>query len=171
MSKKKELLKESQEIIKKYNLESHVEGGYFSEVYTASTFLPSSQRAIAGSIYFLLDQNDISLFHRIDCEEIWFYHLGVGMNIYFVENDNKISVRQLGIGEGQFPMVVVPKGTIFCAENVDCKGFTFISCITAPKFFYKGFELITKKMCPNLPSEYEKFYSPENVEIPKDEKK
>ena len=44
------------------------------------------------------------------------------MNIYFVEKDNTISVRQLGIEEGQEPMVIVPKDTIFCAENINSNG-------------------------------------------------
>ena len=167
MSDKKELLKESKEIIEKYKLLPHVEGGYFVELYTSSSYLPS-ERALAGSIYFLLDQKDISKFHRIDCEEIWYYHQGVGMNIYFVEKDNTISTKKLGMGKDQNPMVIIPKDTIFCAENIDPNGYTFISCATVPKFFYKGFELITKKMCPNLPEEFEKFFSAENVEIPKD---
>ena len=160
MSEKKEILEESKKIIEKYKLLPHVEGGYFIELYSSASLLKSSNdRPLAGSIYFLLDQNDISHFHRIDCEEIWYYHQGVWMNIYFVEKDNTISVRQLGIEEGQKPMVIVPKDTIFCAENINSNGYTFISCVTVPKFSSNGFELITKKMCPNLPKEFEKFYS------------
>ena len=56
-------------------------------------------------------------------------------------------------------MIVIPKNTIFGAENIDTKGYTFISCITVPKFSPKGFEPITKKMCPNLSNKFEKFYS------------
>ena len=169
MSEKKEILEESRKIIEKYKLSPHVEGGYFIELYTSSSSLVSyNERALAGSIYFLLDQNDISRFHRIDCEEIWYYHQGVGMNIYFVGKDKTISVRQLGVGEGQNPMVIVPKNTIFCAENIDNNGFTFISCVTVPKFSPKGFEPITKKMYPNLSNKFEKFYAHENIEIPKE---
>ena len=72
MSEKKEILEESKKIIKKYKLLPHVEGGYFIELYSSASLLKLSNDA--GSIYFLLDQNDISHFHRIDCEEIWYYH-------------------------------------------------------------------------------------------------
>ena len=65
-------------------------------------------------------------------------------------------------------MVIIPKDTIFCAENIDINGYSFISCATIPKFFDKGFESITKKMCPNLPDKFDKFFSDENVEKPKD---
>ena len=33
-------------------------------------------RATAGSIYFLPEKDDVSHFHRLDCDEIWYYHAG-----------------------------------------------------------------------------------------------
>ena len=160
MSEKKEILEESKKLIEKYKLLPFSEGGYFAEIYTSSSSLiQNNDRPLAGSIYFLLDQKDITRFHRLDCDEIWYYHQGVGINIYFVEENNTISLRQLGIGEGQNPIVVVPKNTIYGAENIDTNGYTFISCITVPKFSPKGFEPITKKIYPNLPDKFEKFYS------------
>ena len=41
-----------------YNLVPHREGGSFSEVYTAP--MEMDGRPISGSIYFLLDQGEIS---------------------------------------------------------------------------------------------------------------
>ena len=152
-------MEESKKIIEKYKLIPHGDGAYFIEPYSSSS--SSNERAFAASIYFLLDQNDITPFHKLDCDDIWFYHQGVGMNVYFVEKDNTVSVRQLGIGEGQNPMVIVPKNTIFGAENIDPKGYTFISCINVPRFMPQGYELITKKKCPGLTEKYEKFYAPE----------
>ena len=151
MSEKKEILEKSKKLIEKYKLLPFSEGGYFAEIYTSSSSLiQNNDRPLAGSIYFLLDQKDITRFHRLDCEEIWYYHQEVGINIYFVEENNTISLRQLGIGEGQYPIVVVPKNTIYGAENIDTNGYTFISCITVPKFSSKCFEPFTKKKYPNL---------------------
>ena len=162
MSEKKELLEESKKLIEKYKMMSFGVGeGYFIEPYSSSSSSSSNERPFAASIYYLLDQNDIVKFHKLDCDEIWYYHQGVGVNIYFVEKDNTLSVRQLGIGEGQKPMVIVPKNTIYGAENIDPNGYTFISCVTVPKFSPQGAEIITKKKCPNLPEKYEKFYSTE----------
>ena len=162
MSEKKELLEESKKLIEKYKMMSFGVGeGYFIEPYSSSSSSSSNERPFAASIYYLLDQNDIVKFHKLDCDEIWYYHQGVGVNIYFVEKDNTLSVRQLGIGEGQKPMVIVPKNTIYGAENIDPNGYTFISCITVPKFSPQGAESITKKKCPDLPEKYEKFYSTE----------
>lgn len=64
---------------KEYNLEKHPEGGWFVEVYTAP--FEKEGRPLAGSIYFLLDKGEISHFHQIDCDEIWYFHEGCGMKV------------------------------------------------------------------------------------------
>lgn len=69
--------KRSAALIRAYALERHPEGGWFSEVFTAAE---GGERKLAGSIYFLLDRDDISHFHQIDCEELWYFHEGCGLN-------------------------------------------------------------------------------------------
>ena len=128
----------------KYNLQQHSEGGWFAEIYTAP-FKQKKHRATAGSIYFLLEREDVSHFHRLDCDEIWYYHAGGGMKI-FVLQDGQIKeyILSSGAEENSQPMVVIPAGAIFAAENLDKDGYTFISCVTTPRFDYKGFRLISK---------------------------
>ncbi|MBR5914234.1 MAG: cupin domain-containing protein [Selenomonadaceae bacterium] len=142
---------------KVYSLQSHVEGGYFSEVYTS----PFSQnnRATAGSIYFMLVGKDISHFHKIDCDEIWYYHEGCGLKI-FVIRDGKLEEFLLGkdIEHGQRAMVIVPANSIFAAENLNDESYTLISCMTTPKFRYENFQLVTK-------NELKKFYAKADEKI------
>ncbi|MDO5325190.1 MAG: cupin domain-containing protein [Clostridia bacterium] len=134
----------SEQLKAAYHLEKHPEGGWFSEVYTAP--FQAEGRPLAGSIYFLLDQNEISHFHQIDCDEIWYYHEGCGLKITLVQ-DGKRSVMLLGndLERGQRAMAVIPKGAIFAAENIDPAGYTFMSCATAPAFRYEGFRLVSRK--------------------------
>ena len=134
----------SEQLKAAYHLEKHPEGGWFSEVYTAP--FQAEGRPLAGSIYFLLDQNEISHFHQIDCDEIWYYHEGCGLKITLVQ-DGKRSVMLLGndLERGQRDMAVIPKGAIFAAENIDPAGYTFMSCATAPAFRYEGFRLVSRK--------------------------
>ena len=42
-------------------------------------------------------------------------------------------------------MRLIPAGTVFAAENLDPRGYTLISCVTAPQFTYEGFELFRKE--------------------------
>jgi len=133
------------ETLKKiYSLAAHVEGGYFSEVYTSP--FAENGRPTAGSIYFLLDKNDISHFHKIDCDEIWYYHEGGGLKIFIIQN-GKLETFLLGknVEQNQRAMVIIPAGAIFAAENLDKNSYTFVSCATTPKFKYEGFKLLTRE--------------------------
>ena len=51
MSRRSDILKET------YRMERHVEGGFFSEVYTAP--FAHGHRPLAGSIFYLLDAGEV----------------------------------------------------------------------------------------------------------------
>ena len=129
------------ELKEAYALSPHPEGGWFAEVYTAP-FMQCG-RALAGSIYFMLCRNDISHFHQIDCDEIWYYHEGCGLKITVLQG-GKCETLLLGAepATGQRAMAVIPAGAVFAAENIDPAGYTFLSCATTPAFSYEGFRLI-----------------------------
>lgn len=137
MKRRAEVLKEV------YQLEKHIEGGSFSEVYTAP--FEASGRPLAGSIYFLLDGSEVSRLHVIDCDEIWYYHEGCGMKITVLSGSG-MEEHLLGMnaGNGERAMVVIPMGCAFAAENLDPDGFTFVSCATAPRFDYAGFRPLSE---------------------------
>ena len=135
----------------KYALERHPEGGWFSEVYTAP--FEHEKRAFMGSIYFLLEGAEISHFHQIDCDEIWYHHEGCALKITMIM-DGKVSESVIGAGEGQNAMAVIPKGAIFAAENLDKGEYCFMSCATTPGFMYEGFRLVDdeeiESLCPDM---------------------
>ena len=76
-------MKDSQAVIQKLELLPHPEGGYFRETYRSEGSISQSElgnafdgdRNYSTCIYFLLEANDFSAFHRIKQDEIWhFYH-------------------------------------------------------------------------------------------------
>lgn len=140
----------SDELKEIYKLEAHPEGGWFAEVYTAP--FEKDGRALAGSIYFLLDAGEVSQFHQIDCDELWFFHEGCGVRIMAL-HDGCVAEYLLGpdCENGQRAMVAIPKGAIFSAENLSPDGYTFVSCVTAPKFRYEGFRLAS---CEEIREKY-----------------
>lgn len=150
-----EIKKRVEDLKKFYKLEPHVEGGFFSEIYTSP--FSQSNRATAGSIYFLLAGNNISHFHKIDCDELWYYHEGDGLKIYTLQ-DGELEEILLGknFEHGQVTTAIIPAGAIFAAENLNPQSYTFVSCMTTPKFNYAGFKLITR-------AELKKFY-PQSTE-------
>ncbi len=131
----------SEELKAAYRMERHVEGGAFCEWYTA----PFSRdgRPLAGSIYYLLGAGEVSRFHQIDCDEIWYYHEGCGMLLTVLVGEEKREYLLGGdVAAGQRACVVIPKSSIFAAENLRRDGFTFVSCLTVPKFAHSGYRLV-----------------------------
>ena len=133
-----------------YHLQQHPEGGWFSEVYTAP--FAKDGRALMGSIYFLLAGGDISHFHQIDCDELWYHHEGCALRVTVLQ-DGAVHTLLLGsdLTAGQRAMAVIPAGAIFAAENLEPEGYSFLSCATTPAFTYEGFRLVPRAEIAALP--------------------
>ena len=79
--------------IDRLELISHPEGGYFKETMRGD----GKGRASFSSIYFLLTQRDISHFHRIDADEVWYYHAGQTLKIHMITPKGEYHTVKLGI--------------------------------------------------------------------------
>lgn len=146
---RKEMQTRVSELKNAYSLQSHQEGGWFAEIYTAP--FQRNDRPTAGCIYFLLDGQNVSHFHQLDCDEMWLYHEGCGLKITSLE-EGTVKEYWLGtdIKKKEQPMVVLPAGAIFAAENKDKSAYTLVSCVTTPRFRYEGFRLVPRQEVQNL---------------------
>ena len=57
-----------QELIERYGLASHPEGGWYRETYRAARALPGSSRSVSTAILYLLAEGQRSRLHRIDAD-------------------------------------------------------------------------------------------------------
>lgn len=122
-----------QEIMQKFRLSGNPRSGAYSWVYTSPTWTAEAiSRPAAGSSYFLLAGSENLRFQSFDCDEIWYFHEGCGMRLTVLGADGTVRTFELGVGGAAMPMVLIPKGQIFAAENVDSAGYSFISCMTIP---------------------------------------
>lgn len=122
-----------QEIMQKFRLSGNPRSGAYSWVYTSPTWTAEAiSRPAAGSSYFLLAGSENLRFQSFDCDEVWYFHEGCGMRLTVLGADGTVRTFELGVGGAAMPMVLIPKGQIFAAENVDSTGYSFISCMTIP---------------------------------------
>ena len=122
-----------QEIMQKFRLSGNPRSGAYSWVYTSPTWTSEAiSRPAAGSSYFLLAGSENLRFQSFDCDEVWYFHEGCGMRLTVLGADGTLRTFELGVGGAAMPMVLIPKGQIFAAENVDSAGYSFISCMTIP---------------------------------------
>ncbi len=145
-----------EELKEYFGLAPHAENGAFSEQHYGHFF---SGRASSGSIFYYVGPEEITEFHRIDCDEYWCYSEGVPLDVWLISEDGKITVKKLGTDKGCEPFVYVPKGTLFASRHsgkADCG--TFLVCITVPRFDPSGFELISKEELLEKHPEAAEFY-------------
>lgn len=137
--------------IEKLALEAHIEGGYYKEIYRNSTMISDDQyllkfegeRALSTTIYFLLKSGQVSKFHKLKFDEIWFYHYGCGMNIYIIDENGNLKTEKLGLNieNGELPQILVPANHIFGAEPTQNDSFSLVSCLVSPGFDFRDFVL------------------------------
>ncbi|GAA0087037.1 cupin domain-containing protein [Clostridium sp. CTA-7] len=138
-------MKNAEYYIESLNMTSHVEGGYFKESFLSNDEVRKDKK-LWSSIYFLLKTGEVSNFHRLKSDEVWYYHDGEALTIYMISPEGELIAKQLGINieNGEVPQVLVPKGYIFgSAMNND--GFALVGCMVAPAFEFDDFELFERE--------------------------
>ncbi len=152
--------------ISKLNLIPHPEGGYFREVYRSEEKLNqeslpkryNSERSISTSIYFLMEGDQVSTFHRIKSDETWHFYDGSGVKIYILANDGQISEILLGknLEEMEFHQVTIKRNSWFGAEVLDKSSYALLGCTVAPGFDYDDFEIGNRNILLSLYPRHEK---------------
>jgi uncharacterized protein len=137
--------------IKKLQLKPHPEGGYYKEIYRAGEIilaenLPKrykSSRNFSASIYFLLEEKQVSNFHKLKSDEQWHFYDGSSVVVYVIEEDGDLNKIRLGrnIENGETLQTVIKHDTWFAAELSDKTSFALIGCTVAPGFDFDDFEL------------------------------
>lgn len=140
--------------VEKLNMKEHPEGGYYNECLRsgdkidATSVDPSfvGERRLWTSIYFLLKDRDVSRFHRLKSDEIWYYHSGVPMVIHIINKNGELERVKLGVDieRGERPQVLIPKGSIFGAI-MDGTGYSLAGCMVSPGFEFNDFELLERE--------------------------
>jgi len=125
------------------DLKPHPEGGHYREVWRDSS---AGGRGAASSILFLLSAGERSHWHRIDATEIWVWLAGAPLLLKLHEEDEDRKSLKLGSGAGETFQGIVPPHAWQAASSLGA--WTLVSCIVAPAFQFKGFELAPPNWSP-----------------------
>lgn len=131
------MIEKVKDLIFKYKLQRHPEGGYFAETYRSEKIVESpvngQQRSAVTDIYFLLSKGEISRFHKVRHDEIWHFYEGAPMQIIKYDGAN-ISEDLIGpdcpggyksVVPGGVYQAAVPKGEYCLAGCTVAPGFDF----------------------------------------------
>ena len=133
-----------QSLIQTLELSPHPEGGRYQRIFESAHRLPGSTRSVLTSIYFLLQAHEYSRWHRVDADEVWYYHEGAALELFDYDPDSGALSRQvLGpVTEQQRPAYVVAAQHWQAARPLG--GYCLVSCAVAPGFEFSGFTLLAE---------------------------
>src|SRR5690606_1623631 len=128
----------------KLQLESHVEGGSFREIYRSPLVLPqesltaehNDDRNASTAIYFLLEYGQFSALHKIASDEVWHCYDGTTLCIYEIVENGTLKKHLLGknIDKGESPVVIIKANSWFGSRVEEIGGYALCGCTVAPGF-------------------------------------
>lgn len=149
--------------VKKLGMAAHPEGGFYKETFMSEENISArdlnvkfeGSRILWTSIYFLLRDGEVSNFHRLKSDEMWYYHSGSPLTIYMINPEGKLITEQLGLNieKGEKPQVLVPKDYIF-GSAMNNEGYALVGCMVSPGFQFKDFELFDRSFLLEKHPEY-----------------
>lgn len=135
------------EIVRALQLEPHPEGGFYRRTYKNNEGPPvpggtstTDNRGHASAIYYL-QMPEFSLWHRIDGDELWFWHAGAPLTLEVRQDDGSADAKTLGqdFASGQSPQLLAPANKWQRAKSLG--EWTFVSCSVSPGFLFETYEL------------------------------
>lgn len=131
-----------QNLIDKYHLVSHPEGGYYSEFYRSEQPVKSKvvkeDRKSVTHIYFLLLKAQVSLFHKVVHDEIWNFYEGDPIKLLKYDN---LEIKEDIIGSGCKDYVSIVEGGVYQAAE-STGAYSLVGCTVAPGFEFEDFTLL-----------------------------
>jgi predicted cupin superfamily sugar epimerase len=137
--------------VDKLKLIPHPEGGFYRQTYRSDLSIakeglpgefPGARRA-STAIYFLLEGEKFSAFHRLRSDELWHFYAGSPLAVHVIEPDGGRCEILLGPDPeaGETLQGIVKAGCWFASQVRDRKSFALVGCTVAPGFEFEDFEM------------------------------
>ena len=135
-----------QDLIDKYKLVPHPEGGYYAVVYESKQAVMSpvvnKDRKAITHIYFLLLKGQVSKFHKVAHDEIWNFYEGDPVKLI---KYNGSTVGEDIIGPGCSDYAAIVEGGFYQASETTGV-YSLFGCRVAPGFEFKDFSFLCDKL-------------------------
>jgi uncharacterized protein len=125
------------------DLIDHPEGGRFCEVFrsTATVTTPTgSTRSAITHIYFSLNPDEVSRFHRVASDEVWNLYQGSGLHLYLWDGSDT-SPEQVVLSARNNKFCHVVPANVWQAA-VPLSDVVLVGCSVAPGFEFQDFSLL-----------------------------
>lgn len=126
----------ARDLAEELGLEPHPEGGRFRRVWASAAVIDAATgRRAASAIHYLLDEGEVSTWHRVtDAEELWQHLAGAPLELRLSPD----GLREEIVTVRAAP-VAVPAGWWQSARSLG--NHSLALCTVAPEFRFESFEL------------------------------
>lgn len=141
--------------VDKFDMQKHPEGGYFSEYYRSEELMSKDSlpdrydrdHCFSTSIYFLLEGDDFSAFHKVNSDELWHFYAGSSLTLYVLREDGLLEKKLIGNDpiDGESFYAMIKKNQWFAARTNDEDSYTLVGCTVAPGFEFVDFQLADRE--------------------------
>lgn len=128
-----------------HSFTEHPEGGRFKEIFRSTSTVTGKGRTRSAltHIYFSLNADEVSRFHRVDSDEIWNLYQGDGIHLYTWDNQNKTMETTTLSAEKKDFCHVIRAGLWQAAQPVSSA--VLVGCSVAPGFEFDDFQMIDEQ--------------------------
>jgi predicted cupin superfamily sugar epimerase len=141
----------AKEWVKQLELHPHPEGGFYKETYRSSISIAADAlpgefggaRNVATAIYFLIEKNNFSAFHKIKSDETWHFYDGDALEVIEINSAGHLVKTKIGRNplNGEVLQYTVPAGHWFASWVLSGGEYSLVGCTVYPGFDFKDFEM------------------------------
>jgi uncharacterized protein len=134
------------DLVRKLALQPHPEGGWYREIYRSPTRVETSRgpRAALTTIYYLLEQSQLSRWHVVQSDELWHFYAGAPLELLaYTPTSRKFERNVLGhvSAAGTTPVSVIATGVWQAARTQG--EYSLVGCTVGPGFEFADFQFVT----------------------------
>ncbi len=134
------------QLIARYDLAPHPEGGWYRRIYTSTHEVSTGdrRRPAVTSILYLLQAGEASRWHRVRADELWHFYAGAPLALLTADPEfDTVRTLQLGAPPADTPMQPIDAN---CWQAARCLGgagaYSLVGCSVAPGFTFEDFALL-----------------------------
>jgi predicted cupin superfamily sugar epimerase len=131
------------ELVRKLGLQPHPEGGWYREIYRSPTRVETARgvRSALTTIYYLLEQGQLSRWHVVQADELWHFYAGVPLELLEYDSVGRRFARHvLGPVGGATAVAVIPTGVWQAARSLGA--YSLVGCTVGPGFEFADFQFV-----------------------------
>ena len=134
----------ARDLVEKLALQPHPEGGWYREIYRARGRVQAERgtRSALTTIYYLLEQQQLSRWHVVESDEVWHFYTGAPLEL--LEYDpatGRVVQHVLGdVRQGNESVAVIAPGVWQAARS---RGdYSLVGCTVGPGFEFEDFRFV-----------------------------